>query len=178
MDIIKTETGGLDYTKTVEAMEQYCLKQDQVECSVIHRFGPGIYIREVHIPAGTFAIGHYQKFEHVNIMLKGRVTILNENGITSELIAPFFYIGKPGRKMGYIHEDVVWQNIYATDERDIEKLEATLLIKSDYWIENKQLQDNITRLQHEGDREDYLKVLSEANVSHEIARMQTEDETD
>src|SRR3990167_9320396 len=89
MDIIKTKIGELDYAKTVEAMEQYYLKQDQVECSVIHRFGPGIYIREVHIPAGTFAIGHHQKFEHVNIMLKGRVTILNENGITSKLEAPF-----------------------------------------------------------------------------------------
>jgi len=162
----------------INMMEQYCLQKEQVECPVYHRFGPGIYIREVHIKANTFAIGHHQKYEHVNIMLKGQVTMLNENGTTSELQAPFFYIGKPGRKMGYIHEDVVWQNIYATDERDIEKLEATLLIKSDYWIENKELQGNIIKLQHEGDREDYLKVLFEVNISHETARIETENETD
>ena len=178
MDIIKTKIGELDYAKTVEAMEQYYLKQDQVECSVIHRFGPGIYIREVHIPAGTFAIGHYQKFEHVNIMLKGRVTMLNEDGTTSELQAPFLYIGKPGRKMGYIHEDVVWQNIYATDERDIEKLEAFYLDKSEYWIANKILYDKANWLQHEDDRNDYNNVLSEMGMPEYIVRQQTEDESD
>jgi hypothetical protein len=33
------------------------------------------------------------------------------------------FVGKPGRKVAYIIETVVFQNIYATDETDIEKLE-------------------------------------------------------
>ena len=162
----------------INKMEQYCLKKEQVECPVYHLFGPGIYIREVHIPAGTFAIGHHQKYEHVNIILKGQVTMLNENGTTSELQAPFFYIGKPGRKMGYIHEDIVWQNIYATDERDIEKLEAHYLDKSEYWIDNKILYDKANWLQHENDRNDYNNVLIEIGMPEYIVRQQTEDESD
>src|SRR3990167_5411984 len=47
----------------INMMEQYCLKKEQVECPVYHRFGPGIYIREVHIPAGTFAIGLHQSYK-------------------------------------------------------------------------------------------------------------------
>ena len=162
----------------IDMMEQYCLQKEQVECSVYHRFGPGIYIREVHIPASTFAIGHHQKYEHVNIMLKGQVTMLNEDGTTSELQAPFFYIGKPGRKMGYIHEDVVWQNIYATDERDIEKLEAHYLDKSEYWIANKILHDKANWYRHENDRNDYNNVLMEIDIPDDIARQQTENELD
>ena len=160
----------------INMMEQYCLKKEQVECPVYHRFGPGIYIREVHIKANTFAIGHHQKYEHVNIMLKGRVTMLNEDGTTSELQAPFFYIGKPGRKMGYIYEDVVWQNIYATNERDIEKLEAFYLDKSEYWIANKILYDKAHWLQHENDRNDYNNGLIEMGISEYIERQKTEDE--
>jgi hypothetical protein len=33
------------------------------------------------------------------------------------------FIGKPGRKVAYILETVVFQNVYATEETDIEKLE-------------------------------------------------------
>ena len=113
-----------NYSKTLEAVESKMLDINQVECPVVHRFGPGIYIREVTIPADSFAIGHKQNFEHMNVFLKGRVTMLNEDGSTTELKAPMIFVGQPGRKIGYIHEDMVWLNIYATNETDIEKLEA------------------------------------------------------
>ena len=40
----------------VDALENAMLKEQQVDCPVIHRFGPGTYIREVHIPAGALAV--------------------------------------------------------------------------------------------------------------------------
>lgn len=104
---------------------------DQVECPVTHRFGPGIYIREVFMPKGTLAIGHHQNFEQMNIFVKGKVTVVDDNGELKDLEAPMTFMGPPGRKIGYIHEDVVWQNVYATNERDIETLENTYLTKSD-----------------------------------------------
>ena len=64
----------------VQTLEKEFLKQEQVDCPVVHRFGPNIYIREVTIPAGTLSIGHYQKTEHLNIMLAGRVTMVNDDG--------------------------------------------------------------------------------------------------
>ena len=108
----------------VTRMEEFMLAQEQVPCPVIHRFGPGVYMREVKIPAGTMAVGHHQNFEHMNIVLAGRVTILQDDGSTTEVVAPTMYVGKPGRKVGYIHEDLVWLNIYATTETDIDRLEA------------------------------------------------------
>ena len=44
----------------VQTLEAVFLEQPQVDCPVVHRFGPGIYIREVTIPAGALSIGHYQ----------------------------------------------------------------------------------------------------------------------
>ena len=66
----------------VAALEVFSLKEEQIDCPVIHSFSPGIYTREVHLPAGIFAIGHHQKKEHLNIFLKGKVTMLNDYGTT------------------------------------------------------------------------------------------------
>jgi hypothetical protein len=97
-------------------------------------------MREVTIPSGSIAIGHHQNFEHMNIFLKGRVTMVNSDGTTSELNAPMCFVGKPGRKIGYIHEDVVWLNVYPTEETSVEKLEAHYLTKSEGFLAHEEIQ--------------------------------------
>jgi hypothetical protein len=119
----------------VEELETAMMQFPQAPCPVIHRFGPGIYMREVLIPKGVFAIGHHQNIEHQNIMLKGHLTMLNEDGTITEMKAPMMYVSKPGRKISYSHEDIVWLNIYPTEETDIERLEQTYLTKSLSWNE-------------------------------------------
>ena len=153
------------------------LTQPQVPCPVTHRFGPGIYIREVAIPAGTIAVGHHQNQAHQNVLLKGRLTILNENGSTSELKAPLTYVGKPGRKVGYIHEDMVWLNIYPnpTNETDVERLERQWITKSDGW---QLAQPQRALLQSAANRNDYQQVLTDFGFTDAIARVQSENETD
>lgn len=169
---------AIEIKEKIGRIELACLQERQRECSVIHRFGPGIYIREVSIPGDTFAIGHYQKTTHQNVMLKGRVTVLKDDGTTAELKAPTIFVGKPGRKIGYIHEDMVWLNIYSTEETDVEKLEKMFLDKSDNWIANDEARYSMEKLKHEGDREDYERVLLEVGISHETVRAQTENMTD
>lgn len=143
----------------VSLLESECLKLDQVECNVIHRFSNGLYIREVHLKAGIFAIGHHQNFDHLNIFLKGRVTIVKEDKSTDELIAPMIFTGKPGRKMGFIHEDVVWLNIYPTNETDIDKLESIFITKSDEFLNHLNSEESII------DISDYIKFLSEIGLT-------------
>lgn len=163
----------------VQVLEEGFLKHPQVECPVIHRFGPGLYIREVTIPADTFSVGHRQTTAHINIMLEGRVTMVNEDGSHTELRAPQTFVAPPGRKVGYIHEKMVWLNVYATTETDVEILEATYLDKSPVW----RAAQADTRLLLGADiiaenRADYLAVLAEFGISHELARSQTENITD
>lgn len=165
-------------SKSVEQLEADWLEMPQADAPVVHRFGPGIYIREVTIPAGVLAIGHAQRFEHMNVMLKGRVTMLNDNGSTTELVAPMVFVGKPGRKIGYVHEEMVWQNIYSTTETDIETLEATFLEKSDTWLQDQKLRTSVSALQRDVDRADYVTMLAEVGIPHEVARAQSENEAD
>lgn len=148
-----------EFGRDVERIEQFMLSEQQVECPVIHRYGPGVYIRELKIPAGTLAVGHHQNFEHTNIMLKGRVTMLHDDGSTTELVAPALFIGKPGRKIGYIHEDMVWLNVYATTEQDVTKLEDMFITKSEYF--GQHYEGKIALLMNEVDQSDYRKAMQE-----------------
>ena len=158
----------------VQRLEKAFLQEKQADCPVVHRFGPNIYIREVSIPAGTFSIGHYQKTEHLNIMLAGRVLMVNEDGSKTELAAPQVFVSKPGRKIGYILEDITWQNVYSTNETDIEKLEAMFLEKSITWQESQKSNALLLTLDHSQDIADYYLAIAEYGFDHETVRKQTE----
>lgn len=162
----------------IEHAERTMLAHEQADCPVVHHFGPGIYIREVHLKAGLFAIGHRQKFEHVNVMLKGRVLMLQNDGSTVEVVAPTMFVGKPGRKMGYVLEDVVWQNIYATEVRDVSTLEDMFLDKSLDWHEVAKIKTAAAHAAHEADRVDFQAVLHESGFSAETVREQSENPLD
>jgi len=114
------------------------LQREQAEYQEIHHFFPGMYIREAFIPKGTFVVGHYHKTEHLNIFLKGKATLINDKGEATVMEAPMMFMAKPGRKIAYADEDMVWQNIFVTDETDIDKLEDMLLDKSEYYLSTQE----------------------------------------
>lgn len=173
-DILPISGNLAERYSTIEELERRMLEHPQAPCDVVHSFAPGLYIREVRIPAGTLAIGHFQKCEHLNVMIAGRVTMIEPDGTRVERRAPLTFIGKPGRKVGYIHEDMVWLNIYATHETDIATLEATYLDKSEGWQQAQALiaQDRIE------DINDFHAVLEELGVSEEVVRLQSQNLSD
>lgn len=115
----------------IERLEELCLHQPQVEMPLTHRFAPGVYFREIFMPAGTFVIGHEHKTEHFNVVLSGRALVLIE-GKTEEIKAPCVFLSGAGvRKVLLIEEDMRWVTIHATHETDITKLELELIIKSE-----------------------------------------------
>jgi len=169
---------SLETLKQVETLEQGFLQQEQQDCPVVHRFGPGIYIREVTIPGGTLSIGHYQKTTHLNIMLKGRVIMVNENGEKTELVAPQTFVSGPGRKIGLIVETMVWQNVYATTETDVEKLEELLLEKSQVWKDYKKEQDLLLSFDYSKDEADYFETIKNWGFDDKTVRAQSEEKSD
>ena len=158
-------------------LEKEMLDMPQADCPVAHHFGPGIYIREVTLPAGIFAVGHAQRFDHLNIMLTGKVAIVDD-GKVRVLEAPLIFTGKPGRKVGYVIETCVWQNVYATEETNIDALEAHYLDKSENWKAYDKEQSNIIYALNQPDRDDFEQVLKDFGFNAETVRQQSEDESD
>lgn len=176
--LVQAENRQVQQAEQVSRLEEYMLALPQAECPVVHHFGPGIYVREVTLPAGTLAIGHAQRFEHLNIMLTGAVAILKDDGTTEVLRAPMIFVGKPGRKVGFVIETCVWQNVYATEERDIDKLEATLLDKSETWQAYHATQQALAYQSRQADRDDFSDLIADAGFSAETVKEQSENESD
>lgn len=95
-----------------------------------HYFAPGIYLRELHMAKGMVVVGHRHKMETVNILLKGKVAII-EDGKLIYREAPFTYVSPAKhRKALYVIEDTIWQNPHPSNETDLEKLEDIFIEKS------------------------------------------------
>lgn len=162
----------------VQKAESTMLGMEQADCPVVHRFGPGVYIRELHMRAGTLAIGHHQRYDHVNVLVKGKVQMLGVDGSMVEVSAPATFVGKPGRKMGYVVEDTVWQNVYATELTDIYALEKHFLDKSVAWNADEQATRRVQRLSKQGDRDDFTFLLASYGFLPEVVRQQSEETSD
>jgi len=109
-----------------------------VDIPLTHRFAPGIYLREVFMPAGSFVIGHEHKTEHFNIVLQGVASVMI-GGQLHFLSAPHTFISAPGvRKVLYIHEDMIWQTVHPNPAniQDIPTLEAAHVIQSQSFIQH------------------------------------------
>ena len=177
-DLVQIGNTALKVFTNVDEAEKAMLQLPQVDCPLVHHFGPNLCIREVFMPKGTMAVGHKQKFKHMNVLLKGKVMMLNEDGSTKILEAPFIFEGEPGRKIGYVLEDMVWQNIYATDLKDSNEVEEFFVEKSENWQNDHNVKLSIEKVAKEADRNDYQKLLKECGISHEIAKEQSENEED
>lgn len=155
-------------------LEEAFLQEEQVGCPVTHHFGPGVYIREVLLPAGAYIIGHAHKDAHLNVMLEGRLTLIREDGTRREMAAPQTFVSGPGRKIAYVHETVRWQNIYATAETDVDRLEATLFDKSAAFEAAQALLAH----QPDADRQDFALAIAEYGYDAATVAAISEDETD
>ena len=116
---------------SIENLERAMLSTQQVEIPLFHAFSPGVYLRQVTMPSGTFVIGHQHKTEHFNIVLSGRASVFMD-GMVHEVVAPAIIKSNANvRKLLFIHETMIWATIHPTDETDLVKLEDELIVKSD-----------------------------------------------
>ena len=119
-------------------LEGEIAKQKQVPCPIRNIFADGIYAREMTIPAGTVLTGAVHKTEHLNVLVKGRITVWTEQGMR-ELTGPYTFLSKPGTKrVGYAHEESVWMTIHRTRTTSVPALVEELTeSKYDDLLENR-----------------------------------------
>lgn len=154
----------------IQLLEQAMLQEEQVDCPVTHKFGPGIYIREVFLPAGAYVVGHHHNDEHLNIMLTGRLKFFGKDGKWEELEAPQTFTSPAGRKVAFVYEDTIWQNIYATDKKDGEEIENEILTKSITWEEAQKYNNLQLTFDHSEDFKDYYQAIKECGLDHQTLR--------
>lgn len=103
----------------------------QVDLPVKHHFSQGVYARELFIPKGTTLVGKIHKYQQLNIMPQGDMSVLVGDEI-KRVVAPFIVVSPPGTKrVAFAHEDTVWITVHGTDETDLDVIEHKFIAQSE-----------------------------------------------
>lgn len=113
------------------SVEHQIRQMPPVELIYKHYFSDGVYAREMFIPKGTVVTGKVHKFQNLNIMVKGDLSVLTEKGVV-RVKPPFVVVSPPGTKrLAYAHEDTIWLTVLRTDETEPGKIEALFVADSE-----------------------------------------------
>lgn len=94
-----------------------------------HIFAPGVYAREITLPAGAILTGKIHKEEHLNFISKGRVHVYTEQDGLQEFVGPLTMVSKPGTKrVLHVLEETVWTTIHHNPENKTDLLELEDLV--------------------------------------------------
>lgn len=96
---------------------------EPIKLPLRHVFTPGLYTREIFMPAGSKVVSRIHLTEHPYFILKGVVSVFEDERGWVTYHAPFWGITKPGtRRVLYIHEDTVWVTTHVTDKTDPDEI--------------------------------------------------------
>jgi quercetin dioxygenase-like cupin family protein len=111
----------------VDLIQRFLADCPPAECPVTNRFTPGLYSREIFMPAGTAIVSRVHKTEHQFAVLAGEALVWTEKGGVERLKAGHVGITKPGtRRVLYIPKDCRWVTFHPTNETDLQKLQDEL----------------------------------------------------
>ena len=122
---------------------------EQTELPLKHSFAPGVYAREMEIPAGTLLIGKIHKHRHHNFLMKGSIIVLTEANGVELLQAPLMIVSEEGtQRIGYAVTDTIWTTIHENNDNseDLDVIEERTVVKTKtkYLEYKKKLIKNIT----------------------------------
>lgn len=88
-------------------------KEYHVEMPVKHWFTPGLYVRQIHVPAGTIVVTRIHKTEHPFVLSQGECEVWCPDKGWQRIKAPFTGITFPGtQRLVLCHGDVVWTTFH------------------------------------------------------------------
>ena len=150
-DSIRTRDAIFDLEKHMNPVGQ--------EITHSHRFAPGVYTREMFVPAGMMITGKIHKTEHISIFLSGRMLVTDGFGKSKEIVAPMVENALPGvKRAGIALEDVRWITIHPTEETDLDVLED-MLVTNDF-----------SEVEHLVDQQDYIDFELEYGVTDDTKK--------
>jgi hypothetical protein len=105
-----------------------CQNLELLTLPLVHRFTDGLYIRELAIPKGTMLTSKTHKTQHQFILLKGVISVWDNDGTEHLLSAPHCGITQPNtRRIAYAWDDCVWSTCHPNPENKcLEDLELDL----------------------------------------------------
>lgn len=131
----------------------------QLELEPEHLFAPGLYVRILHMPAGSVIVSKIHKTEHFCLAVDGRVTVVIGEA-REEVVGPRLMRTLPGTQRAlYVHEPATWITFHPIDTAetgDVDAIEQRIIARD--W-DDPELDAARQRLEQ---RQAVLKALSNA----------------
>lgn len=124
--------GILEFEDMLRTCDEVMVGDNDV-CPLKHSFSPGLYVREIFIPAGMVLTGKLHKHSHPNFLMKGKVKVFTEYEGMQVLEAPLSMISKAGTKRVIeTTSDTVWVTVHLnpTNTQDLKELEKIVIADS------------------------------------------------
>ena len=120
-----------------ELIKDGYVKDTLPDCVVTHHFSPidekygcCTYGREMLIPKGTLIIGKIHRHQHLNFIMKGKVSVATEFG-KKYFEGPCIFVSEVGLKRAvYAEEDTIWVTVHMTKhygEKHLDKIEEEVI---------------------------------------------------
>ena len=113
--------------KLIESNKAFSVDEKNFFNPLKHKFGNGIYIREIFNPAGQLLITKIHKKDNAFFLMKGKMTIMSEDGETT-IQAPYYGLTKAGTKrIIYVHEDCIFITVHPTNAKNVKDAEQDII---------------------------------------------------
>ncbi len=90
-----------------------------IDCPITNYFTKDMYAREMFAPAESLLTSMIHKTEHFFILLKGKISVWDDEGEEKIIEAPFIGITKEGtRRVAYTHTDIIWATFHTRLENE------------------------------------------------------------
>ena len=101
---------------------------NQIDFQPNHYFAPGMYCRELAIDADSVVVGKMHRHEHLVMLVSGEASVWTDKGM-ERISGPKIWTSPAGVKRAiYTHTDCLFITMHATEETDLDALEADIII--------------------------------------------------
>lgn len=130
-DVAQPESSPPVLRDRIQAFEDELLKHDQLALDLVQHFCAGVYMRELHIPAGTLLTGKIHKYPCLNIVPVGDIEVVTEEGI-KRIQGPVVFRSPAGvKRAARVFSDTIWITVHANPdnvERDSDAMADLLTV--------------------------------------------------
>lgn len=117
-----------------------------LDAGLRHLFAPGMYGRELAIPAGMVVVGKVHRHQHFTFLLSGEATINTDRGM-ERITGPHVWVSQEGAKRALAtHTDCVFFTVHLNpdDTQDLAVIEARTIEPEALGYETPVLADGLS----------------------------------
>lgn len=129
MKDILIQEDDFDLEEKLEILKDCLVEMDTPQEDIhtyFEKLGGGMYIRQMHVKAGSIIVGCKYNVPQLNILHVGKMSLASADGFREMTAPDMVYCEAGGRKAALILEDVIWTTVVHTNLTDLDEVKKAI----------------------------------------------------